>query len=457
MNLTINCLLDEILLEIFDACRRRFVSYDLYWRKKHAWLNLVHVCRRWRAVVFASSSRLDLSVTVGPKNPNHIKTILSSALPIFIKYEYYPGEETTGSALWRMRAALKCRDRVRGISIGGKVVDLIEFIKEIKHHLPALESLDFPSDRELDISATFLRRPDQSDLRLRRLRLCKNPAAVSGLLLSATTLIVLTLDFRNDATGFDPSQVSVLLACLQGMLCLHRLYLTTPDDVRDYQSLHSTHKDIVPLLKLTYFGYSGSTIFLNNFMSGLSAPSLRHALFVLNTYIGFPLLHLPRVIDDVREEFRSVSVAFGVKNFLLSSWTHSGNIDRTKPSFRLNMNCLPGLIKSINSTPTAKFAMVEELGLLFTPLPKLKEWFQVFPMREFLRQFRSVRLLRLDFFTREIVLYLQQDDGEAIFPVLEEIDISKSFIDAAGQLAIKAIRLRARTSGSPCKSLPFKS
>jgi len=64
--LTINYIPDEVLLEIFDSYREDIDPYD-QWRKQHVWIYLTHVCRRWRAVIFASSSRLDLGITIGPK------------------------------------------------------------------------------------------------------------------------------------------------------------------------------------------------------------------------------------------------------------------------------------------------------------------------------------------------------------------------------------------------------
>jgi hypothetical protein len=95
-------------------------------------------------------------------------------------------------------------------------------------------------------------------------------------------------------------------------------------------------------------------------MSGLSDPSLQDARFVL--CIRFPLLYLPRVIDYVTEEFRTVSVTFDIEYFHLLSSTHSGKI---KPSFRFNVNCFPDSIKSISSTHSMKLAMAEELALIF--------------------------------------------------------------------------------------------
>jgi hypothetical protein len=111
--------------------------------------------------MFASSSRLDLRVTVGPHKPRHIKTVLSSSLPIFIEYKYR-SKDITGSPLWRMRTALGHRDRVRAISFEGGAVGFGKLINATNYHFPELESLDLciPYRHEPDIPATFLRGPD---------------------------------------------------------------------------------------------------------------------------------------------------------------------------------------------------------------------------------------------------------------------------------------------------------
>jgi hypothetical protein len=436
--LTINRLPDELLLEIFDSYRQSIDPFDDQWRKKFAWLNLAHVCRRWRAVMFASSSRLDLIITVGPRKPGHIKTILSSPLPISIEYTCWYGD-ITGSALWRMRAAIRHRDRVREISFGGQVVSFGKFIRATNCHFPALESLSlsFPYDREPDIPATFLRGPDQSNLPLRRLRLDgASLASVSGLLISATALTDLTLDVTSvtsNAADFESSQGSFLLTCLQGMECLRSLDLTTPDYLRESQSQHSTPNDVVPLLKLTRFHYFGPTAFLNNLMSGLSAPSLQDVHFILCNLL--PILHLPRFIDGLREQYHTANVTFyrNGHDFRLSLLTHSGDIDHVKPSFRFHTNYFPGSIKPItgSSMSSTKLATTEELALLFPATtmvgrvgPLLTVLQHDFPLREFLRQFRSVKVLRLNPFVPEVALSLRQDDGEALLPLLEEIVLS---------------------------------
>jgi hypothetical protein len=393
--------------------------------------------------MFASSFRLGLNIVVGPEKPRHIKTILSGHWPILIDYRppLY-GEkrdrDANRSAVWRMRAALRHRDRVREISIQGYGVIFRKFIKASNHHFPALESLVlcFRSDKDPpQIPATFLRGPDRPDLPLRRLKLYVGSIAAffaSGLLSSEKALTDLSLNVTTrNAPVFDPSQVSSLLACLQGMQCLRNLDLTIfypyrYQDLLGQDSQDSQHlpvpKDTAPvsMSELTRFCYSGPTTFLNHFLSGLSAPSLQDVSFRFCT--NFPLPYLSRVIDEVREGCRSVSVTFGMRTFHLLSLAHLGEIDHSKPSdssFRFKVNCSPD---SINST---KLAMAEELTLNF-PCSRIRRWEDVFPMRDFLRQFRSVMVLRVNPFVPQGGRYLKHDDDgeEAILPALEKVKIS---------------------------------
>jgi hypothetical protein len=248
-----------------------------------------------------------------------------------------------------------------------------------------------------------------------------------------TALTDLTLNFSSFSypRDFDSLRGSSLLTYLQGMQRLRSLHLTTPYDFPDFlaRSQHSRVPEntiaTVPMSELTSFYYYGPTTSLNHLISGLSAPSLQDVRFVLCPKIPLPCLS--RVIDEVREEFRSVSVAFHLDNFHLLSSTHSGEIDHFKPwpSFRLDVNCSPSSINSVSSTPSTNLSMVEELTLNFIS-SNMTRWDHSFSTCDFLRQFRSVRVLRVNPFVREIGLYLKQgEDGQGnILPVLEEIEIS---------------------------------
>jgi hypothetical protein len=55
---TIGALPDNVLLDIFEFCRLDFEHSWGEWAK--TWYKLVHVCQRWRYVIFASPNSLDL-------------------------------------------------------------------------------------------------------------------------------------------------------------------------------------------------------------------------------------------------------------------------------------------------------------------------------------------------------------------------------------------------------------
>ncbi|KAI0269723.1 hypothetical protein BGY98DRAFT_280098 [Russula aff. rugulosa BPL654] len=160
-------------------------------------------------------------------------------------------------------------------------------------------------------------------------------------------------------------------------------------------------------------------------MAGFSVPSLQDVFFLLCNLL--PILHVPRFIDGLREQYRTVNVAFNrdaMADFRLSLLTHSKDVDHFKPSFRFHTNRFPESMESIisSSMPSIKLATAEELVLLF--LGTVIQWQNDFPLCKFLRQFRSVKVLRLDPFVPEVALSLQQDDGEGLLPLLEEIELS---------------------------------
>jgi hypothetical protein len=60
---TISLLSGDVLLEIFDFCQKHRVSrYAAIPEAVWDWHILVHVCQRWRQVVFASPLRLNLRI-----------------------------------------------------------------------------------------------------------------------------------------------------------------------------------------------------------------------------------------------------------------------------------------------------------------------------------------------------------------------------------------------------------
>ena len=434
-----------MLLEIFDCYRQDINSYDYQWGEKHVWINLVHVCSKWRTVVFASYVRLDLGVLVGPKKPGHIKTILSGPLPISIDYQHIY-EPITGSALWRMRATLKHHpDRVRKITFQGKRANFDKFFELTNRAFPVLDTLSLHfCGPYVKIPDTFLRGPDLSDLHhdLRHLRHLELTGVsrvslppISKFLLSATALTDLVLHFDNSHQS--PLSETSLLACLKGLSCLRSLdlgFISGPVT----SSQPSTPKDIVTLSKLTFFRYIGHDIlFFDALVAGLSAPSLRDVEVQYCAGIWPPMVvHIPRFINEIEEHYHVVHVVFQAWLFHLSLLSQSGYISHCKPGFKFGtISLLPSeSIMRMSGVLSTTLATVEELHLSFDKA-STDVWEDLIPWRrswrKFLQQFPSVKVLRTEdknnCFARILLQgYKEPDDDVTFLPALEEIELDKN-------------------------------
>ena len=76
--MSIDMLPDDVLLEIFD-----FFVREAY--RIEGWKPLVHVCRRWRSVVFGSPLRLNLRLFCSNSTPARDTLDVWPALPLFIE------------------------------------------------------------------------------------------------------------------------------------------------------------------------------------------------------------------------------------------------------------------------------------------------------------------------------------------------------------------------------------
>jgi hypothetical protein len=427
-----------VLLEIFDFYRQGTDNYDQKWSREYVWFDLAHVCRKWRAVMFASVSRLDLGITVGPEKPGHIKTILLGLWPILIDYRCMY-EEITGSSFWRLRVALTHHhDRVRKIAFDGSRVNFDKFFEVTNCVFPSLEilAISFRDGYEPKIPDTFLRGPDLLDLHLRRLSLRGGVSltSISGFLLSATALTHLFLLL--DDTAFSPSSETTLLTCLQGMPCLRRFHLITtllgPLSPLDSPSQPLTTKDIVLLSKLTCFVYSGPSVLLDALVAGLSAPSLRDVSIHFADATSPPTVHLSRFISEIEEHYYAIHMAFQGFLFLFSLLIQLDYISRCHLHFTLGLGVRYSqeAIMSIPAALSTRLVTVEELRVILdrTDVNVLENFI---PWRRFFQQFPNVKALRTEGGNNDCIarILLQDNQGPddvlAILPALEEIELGE--------------------------------
>jgi hypothetical protein len=76
---TIDILPDDVLLEIFDRYEEDNLYFHTWW-----WETLVHVCRRWRNVVFASPRRLHLLLACNGGTPTRRSLDIWPPFPIAV-------------------------------------------------------------------------------------------------------------------------------------------------------------------------------------------------------------------------------------------------------------------------------------------------------------------------------------------------------------------------------------
>jgi len=150
---------------------------------------LVHVCRRWRCIVFASPRRLDLKLYCTRQRSANSKTLdIWPELPIVIFAEDMQSKEDVTSVV----AALRHHNRVCKIYYrNGRFQDsLLKEFAAIEGPFPALTSLHLSSSQQENVPVlpdSFLR---GSAPRLRSLHLSGIPYPSIGNLLSSTTNLV---------------------------------------------------------------------------------------------------------------------------------------------------------------------------------------------------------------------------------------------------------------------------
>ena len=77
---------DDVLLEIFHFHLDEVWSeYEIEVYRMEAWQSLVHVCRRWRSVVFGSPRRLELRLVCTPSTRTRDTVDVWPALPLVIQ------------------------------------------------------------------------------------------------------------------------------------------------------------------------------------------------------------------------------------------------------------------------------------------------------------------------------------------------------------------------------------
>jgi hypothetical protein len=247
--------------------------YELLKRSTETWQLLVHVCRRWRRLVFASPRRLNLRLFCNPEVPVRDKLDIWPALPLLIQGTISP------SVADNVLAVLDRHDRV-------SMIDLHYFrtTPEVEKVWAALQ-VPFPELTVLRLWSGGLKAPIVPDSflggsspRLREISLTAVPfPGLPKLLLSATHLTEIHLGNITHSGYISPETMVTCLAALTSLKSLYLKFLLRSRP--DWESRHPPSPTRSILLALTLIQFKGTGEYLEDLMARIDTPQL-NALFI---------------------------------------------------------------------------------------------------------------------------------------------------------------------------------
>jgi len=453
---TVGTLSDEVLLEIFTWFR---CLDDLY--EMDAWHALVHVCQRWRHLVFASPRRLNLRLGYTPGRSVRKMLRIWPALPVSIwDYRVYDMEDVDNIV-----AALEHRDRVCEVTLGDLSSSKLEALASaMLKPFPALEYLVI--EPLADESVPLI--PDSflggSAPLLKYLSLDGIPfPALPKLLLSARDLVHLSLTGIPRSGFISPE---VIATCLSTMSRLKRLEL----EFRSPQSRPDQESGRLPLPRyvlpaLARLVFRGTCEYLEDLLTRIDVPRIHslHIAFTNRPFL-FHISQLQRLIEHT-EKFQSLSHAsidfrFHYVSVRLHSRTRTS--DSARLSFEVLCNDLYPQLRGLAQVGRSHFLPLSNIGSLeissecHIKQPHHENSKEDNPWPKVLRPFSAVKNLYLSKNVVTPVAFALKEVAEErmtkVLPVIQNLSIGGSSHPRPVEKAIEQFITERGLSNDPVKT-----
>ena len=448
---SIHILDDDSLLHIFylyrpfllgedednlDHGQRRFWGGNEGWVRGRWWYSLAHVCRRWRNIILASASYLDLSLVCTYGTPVQDMLTHSPHLPLVADY-VERGRDITIDDEEGIIFALKQRERVLRVRLVAPVTSLQKFIAAMDDEYPILEFLVIQLPNE--DKSTILMFPETFQApHLRSLNLVGFALPIRcRLLTTAVGLVTLGLHMVHPSTYFQPNTLLqwILLMPQLEMLSI-TLDFSIPSRDVERQPTDTPIIALIALPNLRYFGFRGVHTYLEALVHRITAPRLERLLIDFFNQLTFSA---PRLLQFVNagENLRFGSAEFG--------FFGNGVEVRVDPREEAEM---PGLVIAVlcwhlDWQVSSMAQIVNSLSQVFSAVEHLtldhdehdqssEEHNEVdrTKWRRLLRPFNNVKTLRIkNGLVDDLSRCLQLEDGELpleVSPELQELAYSES-------------------------------
>ena len=453
----IHTLDDDSLLSIFSFCRPLILDENKasddenlggQWSRERWWYRLVHVCRRWRDLMLQSPSYLRLSLLCTRRTPVADMLANSPHLPLIIDYldEGTTTEDEEGIIL-----ALQHHDRVRHIRLRSPISKLQKAIISLDGEFPILEYLlihhKYPRpanihDTRFYIPETF-RAPN-----LRHLSLMGIDIPVeSSILTTMGNLVTLNLDLIQASAYFHTSYLLGWISRMPQLEILRICFgpILPSNHVVERQLLRAPIMTHVTLPDLRWFGFSGSSDYLEALLPWVNFPPLEKVQIYFFRQPTYSIPHLERYIGSTWN-FRPITITLNFYPYHVDMTAHS-------PTSFLSMGFWGQFFEwqvvsaaQVFHTLRTVFSAAEHLTLQYTrgdiasfPIDDTDrtQW------RKLLRPFSKVKTILVDDnLVEQFSHSLQPGEGESpieLLPELQELsyrskdascDVFAQFIDA---------------------------
>jgi len=431
---TIDTLTDDALLEIFDFCRAIGTSKlekdemeDPMW-----WETLVHVCQRWRKIIFASPRHLDLHVTCSGTTQTRTSLDIWPPFPIKIAW-YQPRICESDKEYENIIAALEHHDRIDEILFSSVTRSTLKrFVTAMQEPLVALTNLRIESsilewrgivlpEAFFSVSAPSLRSFSSSGISF---------PSFPSFITSARDLVDLHLEYIPTSECTAPE---VIVASLTALPNLKQLSIGFDYDPQHRPILGNPpppSRAVFPAL--TFFSFDGINKYLEDLVARIDTPLLNK-------------LHLT-FRDPIRHTYQLYQFSARTESVKLFTRAHvvfygpSRKIILEGPNFDLEVYCsefAASMMWRVHRRFSSLIACVERLDVRSTHSTlAIPGDLTPAQLLELFRQFSAVQSLYVSAnMNRLVVSALNKSTGDMakkVLPALREVFLER--LEPSGSL-----------------------
>jgi hypothetical protein len=430
----IHTLNDDVLLNIFyliqldiqDQVAIHSIGSNWEWgRRRRWWYKLAQVCRRWRSIIFASPSRLDLHLLCTYGTPVADMLTHSPPLPLTIDYCYKAFVTTVTAKDYKgILLALQHRDRVHHIRLVLPASGLQMVITAMDEPFPILEQMYISSYTRTD-HYTTLTLPLPKTIQTPHLRhfALRTVALPLGSLSLLTTvgLVTLVLEDIPSFAYFPPSDLLTHLSLMPQLEKLVTQFRSHPPSLSvEPQLSNASVMTEVTLSHLRTFDFRGVSTYLEGLLAWIRAPLLSNfGVEFLNPNITIP--HPLQIIRSANFALSSIELSFRSTGIFLRS---------RFPELIYHL-CTGFFLKTLDWQVSSAVQILSALGpalstvemlILCQPRPERYSAVDRTQWRSLLRLFNNVKILYLqDNLVNELARSLRSEGEEIPLDILSNL------------------------------------